>query len=201
MARPTKYCEEEVLEKATALFWERGYRRVSIADLVKATGLLAGSLYGRFGNKEGLLLECIHHYARKSSHLFEIAEKAPTPLGRLEALFEEMVKDSTRSQSQWGCFVVNCAMEVAPENEEVARVTSEYRGVSEAWIAETLRAAIAEGELLDTLDVDEMVVSLFGIVYAVRVMSRTQDDPERIAQYKNSVFKALLDPWKTERVA
>ena len=81
MARPTKYCREEMLAKATALFWEKGYRGVSIQDLVKETGVLAGSIYGCFGNKDGIFLECVRHYAEKSAAMYREAETRACELG------------------------------------------------------------------------------------------------------------------------
>ena len=44
------------------LFWEQGYGKTSIGDLVDATGLQPGSLYAAFGNKKGLFLAVIEHY-------------------------------------------------------------------------------------------------------------------------------------------
>ena len=198
MARPIKCEQAEVLEKATALFWERGYSRVSISDLVKETGLLAGSLYGRFGSKEGLLLACIHHYAKKSEEIYNRADKVESPLARLETLFDEIARDASDAEKRWGCFLMNCATDVAPGNEVVAAETRKYREESEAWMERTLSEAITQGELGDSLDVTEMTVNLFGIIYAMRSMSRAQDSPERIIRFKDSVLPALLDPWKTE---
>ena len=62
MPRPCEYDRETVVEQATALFWEQGYGKTSIGDLVDATGLQPGSLYAAFGNKKGLFLAVIEHY-------------------------------------------------------------------------------------------------------------------------------------------
>ena len=54
MARPRTFDEATVLEQARGLFSTQGYHGTSIDDLVKATGLLRGSLYKAFGSKRNL---------------------------------------------------------------------------------------------------------------------------------------------------
>ena len=54
MARPREFDEATVLAQARTLFASLGYNGTSIDDLVKATGLLRGSLYKAFGSKQSL---------------------------------------------------------------------------------------------------------------------------------------------------
>ena len=44
------------------VFWEKGYEATSMQDLVDATGLLKGSLYGAFGGKQALYMIALAHY-------------------------------------------------------------------------------------------------------------------------------------------
>ena len=57
MARPREFDEDEVLEKALAVFWAKGFEGATVDDLEQATGLGRGSLYGAFGGKHELFLE------------------------------------------------------------------------------------------------------------------------------------------------
>lgn len=54
MARPRNFIEEDVIDRAAAVFGHLGYTACSIDDLVEATGLQRGSLYKVFGSKRGL---------------------------------------------------------------------------------------------------------------------------------------------------
>src|SRR5687768_12471033 len=56
-----QFDEETVLERATEVFWRRGFAATSVDDLVHATGLGRGSLYGAFGNKEALFIRVVDH--------------------------------------------------------------------------------------------------------------------------------------------
>lgn len=46
----------QVLDAAAALFAEKGFEAASVRDIVKGVGMLPGSLYYHFANKEELLL-------------------------------------------------------------------------------------------------------------------------------------------------
>lgn len=54
MAGVAKFDRKAVLLAAAREFADRGYEGTSIAQLVTATGLLRGSLYGSFGSKAEL---------------------------------------------------------------------------------------------------------------------------------------------------
>jgi TetR/AcrR family transcriptional repressor of nem operon len=49
MARPKAFDQEDVLDKAVAVFWAKGYEATSMQDLVDAMGIQRGSLYATFG--------------------------------------------------------------------------------------------------------------------------------------------------------
>src|SRR5688572_15158637 len=48
---------ERVLDAASALFRERGFHGIGVADLMKEAGLTHGAFYGQFSSKEDLMAE------------------------------------------------------------------------------------------------------------------------------------------------
>ena len=62
MAGVKQFDRYEVLDRAMAAFWTRGYEATSIDDLVEATGINRGSLYGTFGDKRRLFLMALDRY-------------------------------------------------------------------------------------------------------------------------------------------
>ena len=61
MARPRAFDEKHVLEAAAAVFAAHGYAAASVDELVLATGLKRGSLYGAYGSKAGLFRAIFEH--------------------------------------------------------------------------------------------------------------------------------------------
>ena len=54
----------EALEKAMMVFWQKGYKKTSVADIVAATGASRYGLYDEFGDKHALYLAALDHYEK-----------------------------------------------------------------------------------------------------------------------------------------
>ena len=61
--RPRSFDEREALEKATQVFWSKGYDGVTIDDLVAGMGVGRPSLYAVFGDKRTIFLRVLKAYA------------------------------------------------------------------------------------------------------------------------------------------
>ena len=68
MGRRRSFDDDEVLADAREVFLEHGYEGTSIDALVKATGLLRGSLYGAFGSKRGMFVAALRDATYSESH-------------------------------------------------------------------------------------------------------------------------------------
>ncbi|WP_246772684.1 TetR/AcrR family transcriptional regulator [Paenibacillus polymyxa] len=66
MSRSKEFDETEVLDKAMQLFWEQGYEKTSMTDLVKHMGIHRRSLYDTFGDKHTLFLMALDRYDNTS---------------------------------------------------------------------------------------------------------------------------------------
>ena len=68
MGRKRSFDDNAVLARAREVFLEHGYEGTSIDALVKATGLLRGSLYGAFGSKRGMFVAALRDATDSESH-------------------------------------------------------------------------------------------------------------------------------------
>ncbi len=97
MARPVTFDRDEILGRATEVFWEHGYSGASVCRLVEATRLKPGSLYAAFESKEGLFLAALDQYAQRSrQRLLAVLAEAPDPLQGVERVFEQLAESSRR---------------------------------------------------------------------------------------------------------
>ena len=67
--RPRNFDERDALEKATQVFWSKGYDGVTIDDLVAGMGVGRASLYAVFGDKRAIFLRVLKDYAEKKGAL------------------------------------------------------------------------------------------------------------------------------------
>ena len=78
MAGTKQFDEDEVLNRAMLLFWRRGYGATSMQDIAQATGVLRGSLYHAYGDKQALFLKIFERYQAAFFAGVRAALDAPT---------------------------------------------------------------------------------------------------------------------------
>ena len=61
-----KYERTEALNKATELFWQKGYQGTKMRDLQEHLDMRPGSIYAGFGSKEVLFLQVLDCYVQQS---------------------------------------------------------------------------------------------------------------------------------------
>src|ERR1700741_579568 len=61
--RPRSFDETGALEKATQVFWSKGYDGLKVDDLVAGMGVGRPSLYAVFGDKRAIFLRVLKAYA------------------------------------------------------------------------------------------------------------------------------------------
>lgn len=59
MGRKKSFNEKDIVKRMGETFIKYGYEGTSLDDLVKATGLLRGSLYSTFGSKRGMFISAL----------------------------------------------------------------------------------------------------------------------------------------------
>ena len=85
--RPRSFDEKVALDKATQVFWAKGYDGVTIDDLVAGMGVGRPSLYSIFGDKRTIFLRVLKAYAERKGALAAKALLAPAPFATRWAPF------------------------------------------------------------------------------------------------------------------
>ena len=67
--RPRSFDETGALEKATQVFWSKGYDGVTIDDLVEGMGVGRPSLYAVFGDKRAIFLRVLQGVRRTEGRI------------------------------------------------------------------------------------------------------------------------------------
>lgn len=128
MARPRSVHRDELVVSAMRVFWKNGFGSTSIEDLVTATGVGRGGIYGDFRNKEGLLLGCLGAYREKHvDPALEILSSQEDGLRAIDAYFTHFI-DLHRQHGMPGpgCFFANVMTELAPHDEAVRAIVTQH---------------------------------------------------------------------------
>jgi TetR/AcrR family transcriptional repressor of nem operon len=142
MASKGDLSRQHIIKKSMQLFSVKGYFNTSIADIVNATGLTKGGLYGHFRNKEDIWYavydECVKIWRRV---VFEGVREISDPLARLERVIENHLKNYLGSGIfEGGCFLVNALVDLAGQSPTMSgHVLAGFNSFTELvrrWLAE-----------------------------------------------------------------
>ena len=144
--RPRSFDELAALEKATQVFWSKGYDGVTIDDLVAGMGVGRMSLYAVFGDKRTLFLRVLKAYAGTRGALLAKAIFSPQPLrDSLASFLRQAVELATEEGSAVGCLLVCVAPLV--DDAEVRQFVQDAAAGAVALVERRFRDGISAGEI------------------------------------------------------
>ena len=191
--RPRGFDEEEVLNRAMALFWQKGFDATGIADLESATGLGRQSLYGAFGDKRALFSKVVEHYFARvvQPGLVEVLEAPGSARGNLERAFA-LWEETALARDFNGCLVGNSVSELGLRDPEIARVLQRKLELMEEALYRTLLRAQAAGEVNARLDARATARALLTTAQGLAVVVRVSRE-KAFVQNVIGMARRLLD--------
>jgi TetR/AcrR family transcriptional repressor of nem operon len=168
MATKGDLTRQNIIEKSMQLFSVKGYFNTSIANIVKATGLTKGGIYGHFRNKQEIWYavydECVRIW---KGIVFQGVRDISDPLARIERVIENSMKNYLGAGVfEGGCLLFNSLVDLAGQSPTMSNhVLEGFKGFAELlrlWLEE----AEKQGMLRDGLNLHEianfLVISLNG---------------------------------------
>lgn len=180
MARPKSFDEDTVLDAATECFRRQGLNAASIRDLAEQMGIAGPSLYNTFGCKRTLFVQALERYVNcgmrcRFAELEQRGSKAA-----ILAFIAEFVEQALGRADQGRCLLVNTAMEVDPQDAELAARVAGYLGEIEAFLRRNLAAARMAGEIPPGRDPEEIAGTLLAALLGIGVLARLRQEPARL---------------------
>ncbi|WP_405404364.1 TetR/AcrR family transcriptional regulator [Paracoccus sp. Ld10] len=112
--RPRGFDDTTALEAAMRVFWARGYDQAPVDMLCRATNMPRTSLYNLFGDKEGLFLASVAHYARtRMRPVIEALGPNGTLAEDMAAFFAQVVHLACSDSDTPGCMISSVLSDAA----------------------------------------------------------------------------------------
>lgn len=193
MARSKAFNEEEVLDKAVAVFWAKGYEATSMQDLVEAMGIQRGSLYATFGSKQQLFLQSLERYGKVVVKQFlDILESKASAIESIELFFAQLVEHLLTAGPLRSCLVTNSAIERGLRDEATKQQVLHLLNALEMGFYKTLERAQKNGEISTELDLNKLANFLTSNMQGLLVMGKVCSERsvlEGINQVTLSIIK------------
>ena len=139
MARPRKFDEDKVLDRAMHLFWRCGYDGTSTAGLLHAMQMTNSSLYKAFGSKSDLFRRVTERY-RDGPLAFRFAALAgQTPRSVVEGVLLGTVDLLSGPDTPPGCLEVTSGLPTTDSGTVIRELLITNRAVLRGLLTDRLR--------------------------------------------------------------
>lgn len=191
MARSKEFDIDDVLLKAMNIFWQQGYEKTSMQDLVTGMGIHKRSMYDTFGDKHTLYIKALERFASiQSSRLESRIEGVTSAVAAIRLLFEATIHRSDAEPR--GCMLVNTAVELSNHDPEAAARANEAFLDTEALIERLVRHGQEGGEISSRHTAEALAATLHNALIGLRVLVKTVKDKHKLEMIVNTTL-AMLD--------
>ena len=191
MARPREFDADSVLESATRVFWTRGFDNTSLDDLCEATGLNRSSLYAAFGAKRDLYLSALARYEDGSSARIAAALDGKPIQKGVKAFLDALIDSIVAGPGRRGCFIGNCAAEMARLDRGAAARVRRSLARIEAAFRDGLAGAQARGELPPGSNSAVLARFLTASIQGLRLVGKANPDRAALNDIARTILRCL----------
>ncbi len=181
MGRPKEFDRDQVLAKATDLFWRFGFSKTSTQQLVEHLGINRKSIYAEFGCKQGLFEATLERYNKVIvDRNFGPLESSSGGLSEIEEIFRLFARESRGRGSGLGCLLCNTAVEQAPDDSPTGRLVDRYIRRVTCAFRNALENAQGCGEIDVTVNTLAQARFFTSAVLGMSVLARAKATPAMI---------------------
>ncbi|MBB3661502.1 MULTISPECIES: TetR/AcrR family transcriptional regulator [Prauserella salsuginis group] len=193
MPRPREFDEECVVAAIREVFWDKGYAATSVDDLMRASGLGKGSLYGAFGDKHRLFLRVLREYNDTNDRVLrERLASASRAVHFVREFVHGPSRDSTGASAQRGCLLANSTAELATSMPDVAAEARRSYDATAEILTEAIERARREGDVDPGVDADQVAYAVLAAQLGVVALGRTGMGVGALASVAESALTRLL---------
>lgn len=194
MGRTKAFHEEEVLDKAMELFWQKGYNTTSIQNLVDHLCINRASLYNTYGGKEALFDRAFLKYRQTSLQFVQsLFHENYNVREGLRKLLMTTVQQVESSATCTGCFVVNTTAELESDDEKLRGVLSEHKNTVVGMLQAYIEQGIERGQIPSDKNPRVLAAAIFTFHNGLQIIAKLRPEPVYLRSIIMSALELLDD--------
>ncbi len=145
--RPQTFDENEVLKKASDLFWTKGYTALGTEELITTVGMQRGSFYNAFKSKKNLFIKAMEFHENEGFSKFEeLLKQSDDPIETIRFMFRS-IADCEKNEHSLGCLMGNTLAELSNIDSNLADHARKHL----KYLEQAIEQEIANAQNVDTL--------------------------------------------------
>ncbi|WP_423127081.1 TetR/AcrR family transcriptional regulator [Gaoshiqia sp. Z1-71] len=180
-----------IIEKAAPIINQKGMAGTSLSDIMEATGLAKGCLYGNFKNKDEICLEAFNYLVTKyAADLDHLLGNYPSATEKLFAYLDFYRKGKFREE-HGGCPILNFGAEADDTNPVVKERVKQAIQSSQQNLKNMLTLGIARGEFHPDLDAGNLSLKFYAMLEGAVLISRISTNNTEMEQITDLIKEEI----------
>lgn len=169
-----------IIEKAALVINQKGMAGTAISDIMTATKLAKGGIYGNFESKEEICQEVFKYLTQRLANGIENALRdKPSSKAKLKALLE-FYRDDLTGHNSGGCPLLNFGVEADDTNPIIRGRVGEAIQSAQSRIANLVTAGIQAGEFDPSINARHFAVKMFTMIEGAILATRVLGNPQQM---------------------
>ncbi|SDI79611.1 TetR/AcrR family transcriptional regulator [Mucilaginibacter sp. P25] len=176
-----------IIETAAPIFNEKGIAGTTIDDILAATKMAKGGLYGHFESKDEIASVMVNYLLDKlSDKVNTVMAKEKTAIKKIHA-FIDIYKDPIDSYIEGGCPILNFGVEADDNNPVLKQRLKAMIEAGQKDFVEIINKGVADGEISPEINAADYALKMFALLEGGMLVSRVTGS----SRYMNSLVRML----------
>lgn len=173
--------KQHIVEQAAGLFNRKGFAGTSMSDIMEATGLTKGGLYGNFESKELIAIQAFDYaFGRVMEELTFKLRQQDKMADKLHALCDYYRNYSVHSPVEGGCPIMNFGLEADDTFPELRKRVAAAIDRQLNDLERIIRAGQKKGELKPDIDPELTANLIYTQIDGAIMMAKTTGQHKRL---------------------
>ncbi|MGY3586334.1 TetR/AcrR family transcriptional repressor of nem operon [Bradyrhizobium sp. USDA 4341] len=185
-----QFDEDEVIATALDVFWRKGLHDATMQDLAAATGVLRGSLYNAYGDKEAIFLRAFDRYTGQFLEAAGNALSHGDAATGLRQFFDMIIVNMTDGSPPSGCLTTRTALDAAISSADVRQRVQDVLTRLEQLIGKAIGTAPGKHSAADANRLARVIVTY---TRGLAVMERAGYSRKQLRELAATFIDAVVD--------
>lgn len=190
MPRVKLFNQNEALQKAMLLFWEKGYKATSLTDLTNALDIGKGSFYATFKGKRALYDQALALYQNANIEMLAtLLDSEPNVKKGLLKLLEHSLLMGGENDSRRGCFIANSCSELGGSDDVIQSFLVSHNDT----VHNMLTDYINQARLPEGIKASQVADAVLTFLTGINQESKFKLDKARFVKSFETILRLLPD--------
>ncbi len=181
---------KRIIEQSAPLFNSKGYAGTAMSDIMKATGLTKGGVYGNFSGKDEIALEAFEYNKDQLfNRLHEKITQKDMAIDQLHAFFK--VHGLVIQEIDGGCPLLNTAIEADDTHPELNKKAKAAVFVWINYLKNIIRKGVENKEIREGINPERYARMFISMLEGAVFMGKLTGDPEAYLEVTRHIRRVI----------